>query len=780
MYQGIQRYLKQSDLGSDYSHVSQQNNPIDSLLQPLELQQDPIEEVAVLVEDNLAQTTLEQLTSQTQSCNINQFSFTLAISDTTLKKNHAVQICYDNNNADKPWLFMDINRMPIKHCNTSELKDEINDTLSELNLQPEQSILLYNIETLSSQKQKAQPLQHWVEQHNEATMSHKLSKDKKVAFLSMISQKRFAHLETLQPTLKGLDDATFESFYDQYGQSAFSKARYCNLLPHILDKLLERQVTLAEKYAIDRLPPHLTFDTNDISFLFYKDPSLAQQPIQKALSIHNDDLFINDLIRELKNNLQSEEQVCQNLQFVLFSQGLRSPLKKPRVRNHLHQSNCTQLHGILAQYDIFQNMRYNRSQDLTHLFEQHPKISNDILARSTNPVNGQTLLHLAAWKGQYDNVTQLVDHYDIDVNLSESLTGLTPLHLAAQQGHTDVINQLIRSGANLEQTSLSGITPLHLAAENGHLDTIQTLVNNTKDTSNAVFVTDCMGKTALDYAYNNLDNHHGVIDYLQSLAKKSFENSANHSERNINNLPDINTAAYYGLKETTSSLIAQMAPNRQMLNTQDKQGNTPLHNAISQGHKTIVKQLIDIPNVDINQPNHAGTTTAFLALQYGYIDYALHICNHNDFDSNTRNASGYNLLHLAISKGQMAFALELIESLNFDKEATTSYQQKPLHLLVESEHSSPELLEHLSTPQSINYQDKLGDTPLMQAVLNDDLATVKQLIDYGADPSIKNNRGYTPLGMADNDAIYESLTNKLCSQEQPDQEEAEQRSFRFN
>ena len=90
--------------------------------------------------------------------------------------------------------------------------------------------------------------------------------------------------------------------------------------------------------------------------------------------------------------------------------------------------------------------------------------------------NKQTPLHLAARKGQKENVELLlnrgadVDSIDVDKE--------TPLHYACDAGHSEIAGLLIQKGALLNQANKINQTPLHLASLKGHCEVIKTLLEN--------------------------------------------------------------------------------------------------------------------------------------------------------------------------------------------------------------------------------------------------------------------------------------------------------------
>ncbi|XP_045909035.1 BRCA1-associated RING domain protein 1 isoform X2 [Micropterus dolomieu] len=79
---------------------------------------------------------------------------------------------------------------------------------------------------------------------------------------------------------------------------------------------------------------------------------------------------------------------------------------------------------------------------------------------------GETLLHLAAIKGDVEAVKELLDQ-GADPNLKDN-AGWTPLHEACNLGHLAVVETLVSSGALLNTPGYENDSPLHDAVRNGH------------------------------------------------------------------------------------------------------------------------------------------------------------------------------------------------------------------------------------------------------------------------------------------------------------------------
>jgi uncharacterized protein len=89
--------------------------------------------------------------------------------------------------------------------------------------------------------------------------------------------------------------------------------------------------------------------------------------------------------------------------------------------------------------------------------------------------DGWTPLHLAAFFGQREAVTQLIAA-GADLNaVSRNPLRNTPLHAAVAGGHVEVSLLLIEAGADVNVADAGGHTPFHIAAEAGYLPVAKAL-----------------------------------------------------------------------------------------------------------------------------------------------------------------------------------------------------------------------------------------------------------------------------------------------------------------
>lgn len=94
--------------------------------------------------------------------------------------------------------------------------------------------------------------------------------------------------------------------------------------------------------------------------------------------------------------------------------------------------------------------------------------------------DGMTALHWASLENRAELV-QLLLYAGAQVEPTTRLGGYTPLHLAAQKGFVDVVSTLLAGGADPNALTATGVAPLHFAAESGDVSTVQALVQRGAD-----------------------------------------------------------------------------------------------------------------------------------------------------------------------------------------------------------------------------------------------------------------------------------------------------------
>ena len=192
-------------------------------------------------------------------------------------------------------------------------------------------------------------------------------------------------------------------------------------------------------------------------------------------------------------------------------------------------------------------------------------------------------------------------------------------------------------------------------------------------------------------------------------------------------------------------------------------------NGFNESRQTIqIKESVE-PNIEITLT--VGSFTGEVAFDWSEIPLFRAIAqDDNDtvkqiiekgFAANTKDESGETALHVAVQQGNM----EIVRSL-LDKGAKVKVKDKakrtPLAMLFDSfeddEKINREILRLLvSKGANINVRDEDSQTFLMLASEDGDLEKVRFLLDSGAKPNLKNDKGETAFDKTDSEEIKRLL-----------------------
>ncbi|RDD34327.1 Phosphocholine transferase AnkX [Wolbachia endosymbiont of Cylisticus convexus] len=251
---------------------------------------------------------------------------------------------------------------------------------------------------------------------------------------------------------------------------------------------------------------------------------------------------------------------------------------------------------------------------------------------------------------------------------------------------------------------------------------------------------------------------------IQNLINKASEICQKRAELELNK--QLLAAARDGDFNKVKDLVSRCAT----LDTQDRQGWTPILLAAEAGKWSIVKFLLDNgANID-NETTYQGTPLHY-AVQEGNLDIAEFLLDRGA-DIESQNYYNQKPLHIAVQAGRLN-VVNLLLDRGANIKATDMYSQTPLDLATQKDYK--EVIEVLKQKQldlnkelliaagkgnlekvkdnvrqgaSIDAKYNTGRTPLHWAARNGHLSIVQYLIEKGANFSIKDNDGKTPLDLA--------------------------------
>ena len=175
------------------------------------------------------------------------------------------------------------------------------------------------------------------------------------------------------------------------------------------------------------------------------------------------------------------------------------------------------------------------------------------------------------------------------------------------------------------------------------------------------------------------------------------------------------------------SAVKELVSNGVDVNCRGTHGNTPLGYSAYSGHDEIVRYLLDA-GADPDRPAYEGWSPLALAVYEGHPRTAKLLLDGGADPHFVHGESGENLLHVAVAKSEQG----------------ANTMQCVALLLGAGVDPNGKTKQGVETDSFYNVT-VYSETPLHWAAAYGDEATVKMLIDAGADVSIEDGRGDTAL-----------------------------------
>jgi len=346
--------------------------------------------------------------------------------------------------------------------------------------------------------------------------------------------------------------------------------------------------------------------------------------------------------------------------------------------------------------------------------------------------DGTTALHWAAMKGDTE-LAQMLIYAGANVRATTRLGAYTPLYLAAKGGYAGVVAALLAAGADAKATTTNGTTPLMIAAAAGDTRAITALIENGGDINAR---DGAKGETPLMFAaaFNRTDavklllargaDHKAttkVVD-LFALTAPVDENGPGGRQAPAGNRPADVAGATRGYRY--NELISSQG------------GLTALLFAARQGYTDTVKALVE-GGADLNQLNAGDKTSPLLmAIINGHFDLAAYMLEKGANPAATA-FNGATPLY-AVLNIQWA-PKSLYPSPKAYQQQQTTYLDL-MKMLLDKGADPNARLQRKVWYQAFNSDfagvDETGATPFWRASYANDVAAMKLLVSYGADPNI--------------------------------------------
>ena len=352
---------------------------------------------------------------------------------------------------------------------------------------------------------------------------------------------------------------------------------------------------------------------------------------------------------------------------------------------------------------------------------------------------------------------------------------------AIKNGQVDKMRRLIKRGAELNSQNKMGKSPLRWAIDKNQIEIVRVLLTeynlNSKMINNALF--DAV--------------HLGDID----IAKLLIENGADiNTQKKFGNTPLHKAKDSFGCGYIKMSEF--LIKNGADVNMQNHLGDTPLHRAVESARVDLVKLLIE-NGADVNIKNNAGNTPLIIVMSSDYSPVeTIKLLIDNGAFINTQNNNGDTPLHLAVNKREYLQYIKLLIENGADPDIRNNEGKTFLDLCgPEKRKNIEDFLKDYSTSKEtkshevvsifdnalldfayynnlievkkcvysgkfdINVQDDKGYTPLMYAIINNNLSMVMFLIEHGADINLCKNDGDCPLKVAEEYGVSNEIISYL-------------------
>ncbi|XP_078070327.1 poly [ADP-ribose] polymerase tankyrase-1 isoform X1 [Mustelus asterias] len=439
-----------------------------------------------------------------------------------------------------------------------------------------------------------------------------------------------------------------------------------------------------------------------------------------------------------------------------------------------------------------------------------------------HPQTHETPLHcaVASQHPKRKQVTELLLRKGANVN-EKNKDFLTPLHVAAERAHNDVVEVLHKHGAKINALDTLGQAALHRAAHGGHLQTCRLLLSYGSDPSILSlqgFTAAQMGNESVQQILNeNVPLHNSDVDYrlleaakagdLETVKQLCTTQNVNCRDLEGRHSTPLHFAAGYNRVAVVEYLLHHGAD----VHAKDKGGLVPLHNACSYGHYEVAELLVR-HGASVNVADLWKFTPLHEAAAKGKYEICKLLLKHGA-DPTKKNRDGNTPLDLvkegdtdiqdllrgdaalldAAKKGCLARVQKLCTPENINCRDTQGRNSTPLHLAAgyNNLEVADYLLEHgadvnaqdkggliplhnaasyghvdiaallIKYNTCVNATDKWAFTPLHEAAQKGRTQLCALLLAHGADPTMKNQEGQTPLDLATADDIRALLVDAM-------------------
>jgi ankyrin repeat protein len=302
----------------------------------------------------------------------------------------------------------------------------------------------------------------------------------------------------------------------------------------------------------------------------------------------------------------------------------------------------------------------------------------DVNVNLKNKKNKQTALHFAAeWKNMPNDLFSKILGKSTNVNAKDKCGGNTALNATILRKSEAAVKELLKGmGVDVNLKNDYHKAALHFAAEwkNIPVDLFKKILEKTSDVNEQ----EEFGNTALHLAIHFDD------DERKKNVDVNIKDNRNQTALHLaSQWVDIPNDLFRLILEKSANVNVQ-SDGVNLVNAQNKDGDTALHYAITVKSKTAIKELLKHNDVDVKLENKDKRTVLhFAAFSMTPIDLFKTILKKSTDFVNAQDKYGWTALHWAIKKEYKAVVGELLKCKDVDFNIKNNNNQTALNLCSE-------------------------------------------------------------------------------------------------